>query len=310
MISPSLEEVHSLLLKLTLAVSIGALSLAAQSGSGLALAGYGYQIPQTAMLAAPGQLLVVSVYGLQTKIPNSVFVGGPDHEVNGISVSLTQEGQSPVPVGLYGYQQNPCSGHVSGCQPMTSLTVQIPFELGQISASGLLPALEIRDNGAAAGQVPILPVTDRVHILNSCDAVMLSVILSYQAPAGTCAPIVQHGGYGPLVTVYSPTAPGETLSMFLYGMGATDGPFQSRPTLPFTLTYDYRANAPGTRTTSGGEPATMVEHIFDALYQVNFVVPAPPGPLVACGPGVTSNLTVSLNGPASMDSARLCVQPQ
>lgn len=296
-------------LKLTLALSIGALSLAAQSGPGLALAGYGYQIPQTAMQAAPGQLTVVSVYGLQTKIPSPVFAGGPVSQLSGISVSLTQEGQSPVPVMLYGLQQSPCPGHVSGCQSMTSITVQVPFELGQISSSGVLPALTIQENGSTAGQIPILPVSDSLHILNSCDPTLIYYSLSAEVPTGACAPMVLHA-HGPLVSAASPAIPGETLIVFVYGMGATDTSFRGQPTLPFTLTYDYRANAAGTRTTSGGEPVTMDAYTFAGLYQVNFVVPSPPGPLAACRPGVASNLTVSLNGPASMDSARLCAQPQ
>jgi hypothetical protein len=123
--------------------------------------------------------------------------------------------------------------------------------------------------------------------------------------------------HGPLVSASSPAVPGETLIMNVYGMGMVNDAFWSycncnttRPVQPFTLTYDFRPNATGARSNTG-EPADIDAYTLDGLYQVNFVVPPLPSgaPVPACGSGVESNFTVSLNGPASMDAARLCVQP-
>jgi hypothetical protein len=215
----------------------------AQTSPGLALAGYGYSIPQAAVIAAPGELVVVSVYGIGTRVPNPLFGGTPKMQLGGLSVTLTQAAEpKSVPVPLFGIQQTPCAGHITGCLPSTSLTVQIPFELGDISASGVLPSLTTAEGGVATGQVPILPVTDSLHILNSCDNTLIYYSLSAEVTHGQCAPMILHA-HGPLVSASSPVVPGETLIMNVYGMGMVNNAFWSycncitnRPVQPFTIT--------------------------------------------------------------------------
>ncbi len=96
-----------------------------------------------------------------------------------------------------------------------------------------------------------------------------------------------------------------------------DDPFgRFEPVQSLDLHFDYRPNAPGSRAVPGygltGKPLLAVGAPWGGLYQVNFIVPPPPaGTILAeCdGKIIRSNLTVTLSGINSFDSASFCVRP-
>jgi uncharacterized protein (TIGR03437 family) len=305
-----------------LALSLTAMpSLWAQNANGLALAGYGYDVPKSVVVAAPGQVIVVSVYGIHTVIPIPLGDNSLPKQIGGMSVTLTQpHGPSPLPVSLFGIQQTACPPQTA-CAPVTSISLLMPFELiPETPALGAVPPLlTIQENGTTTGQIQVLPVPDSVHMLNSCDQTLIYMSAASELPRGTCAPMVLHA-HGPLVTAQHPAAPGEILVMFAYGLGATEPlPSSAHCCLlltveKFDLNFDFRPNAPPTRNVAGtgiGGIPLFTGLIFGGVYQINFAVPlfpdgkAPP----PCGTDrVTSNLTVTLSA-SSVDAAQLCIAP-
>ena len=89
-------------------------------------------------------------------------------------------------------------------------------------------------------QFPILPVSDKVHVINSCDESLIYYSVFGSEDACTSAVVRPRGG---LITPRNPVHPGEPLVAFAYGMGdATPSPvsvpFQAGLTKqPFILRY-------------------------------------------------------------------------
>ena len=125
-----------------------------------------------------------------------------------------------------------------------------------------------------------------------------------------------------LNSLYNLAHGGDQLAMWAYGLGAKteqspqccNSPEQlAKPVQQVTFNFDYQANAPASRAMPGlGQTAdpTFAAYVGGGVYQLNFVIPAPPADLPACdGVKVKSNLTVTVTGPNSQDAAQLCVAP-
>lgn len=284
--------------------------------TGITVAGFGYRTPADTIVAAPGQVLTVSVFGVATRIPATivpVLTNGLPMEVNGISADFVQ-GPVTVQLGIRAVQQTPCPT-TGACSPATTLTIQIPYELDP--ASSAKASLRIKEGGATVATVALQPVTDHVHVINTCDQTGIFLSLAADVPAGSCVPMVMHP-HGPLVSFSAPAVPGETVVVWAYGMGAIDHPIPDACCVtpdqyplavqPVTVNLSY-ANAgefPLRRlTTVAPSYAGMVG---SGLYQVQFVVPPVPANFRPCT-GEVGNLTILVSGPTSADSAQVCVQP-
>jgi hypothetical protein len=284
----------------------------------ITLAGYGYSIPSGAVVVAPNQLMTISLYGIRARIPAPVvglFLNGAyPTQLAGISVILKQGADTPV--GIRAVQQTPCLGGPSPCSPITTLTVLVPMVLRTDQGTAAIPFFEIAENGVIEAEIPLLPVSDSVHIINSCDQTLISVGIFFSLPTAACFADVQHASGAP-VTSGDPAAPGETLMMWAYGLGAVIGPPQPffNPALEqtFLLDFNFRPNAPASPPVQGfgitGTPV-FAGSAGAGLYQINFAVPQPPAGTPLCdGVRVRSNLTVTLTGRNSQDAAPICVKP-
>jgi uncharacterized protein (TIGR03437 family) len=269
----------------------------------ITLAGYGYAIPQGAVVAAPNQLMTISLYGIRARISAPVvglFNGAYPTQLAGITVTLKQGADTPV--GLRAVQQTPCLGGPSPCSPITTLTVLVPPQLTISHDAAAIPFFEIAENGVIEAEIPLLPVTDNIHIINSCDQTLISVGI-FSALNGACVPAVQHADGG-LVLRSNPAAPGETLMMWAYGLGAVQ---------TFALDFNFRPNAPASPPVEGfgitGVPVFSGSR-GAGLYQINFIVPQPPAGTPLCDASkIRSNLTITLSGFNSQDGAPICVKP-
>src|SRR5947209_1014323 len=138
------------------------LAAVAHAQTGFPVAGFGYRTPANAVTAAPGQVMLVSTFGVVARIPNPIFpVAGPDgypSVIQGISIDFVQ-GPLTVALQIRGVQQTVCP--VAGpCSPATTFTIQIPFELNPDSR---FPAvLRVNESGAATTEVALNAVTDSV----------------------------------------------------------------------------------------------------------------------------------------------------
>src|SRR5258706_13236980 len=121
--------------KLSLVLVLSLIAIA-EAQTGVTVAGFGYRNPSNTVLAAPGQILLVSVFNVVTRIPEPVFpvaTNGFPTEVRGVSVDFVQ-GPVTVQLQIRGIQQSPCPRSGS-CSPATSLTIQIPYELNPNSSA-------------------------------------------------------------------------------------------------------------------------------------------------------------------------------
>jgi hypothetical protein len=292
----------------------------------ITLAGGGYAPPRLAQDAAPGQLLVVYLFGIQTNIPvaqlGTLPLGSsiwPDN-IDGVSVDLVQGNPAEItPVQVRGIQQAQCP-QPQACSPITGITIQVPFSIhtDYLAKGEPVPQLRIGENGAVVGAVMLRPVSDSVHVIGTCDNTLIFLSAAFDIPQGFCVPMVMNGQR--LDTLTNPSHVGDTLAMWLYGLGATTpGPGPDlinnlpKPIQQFRLNFDFRPNATGSPAVAGfglTDSPRFVAYLGAGLYQINFTVPAIPAGVPLCdNVRVKSNLTVTVSGSNSFDAAQICVAP-
>lgn len=305
-----------------LIASIGGL----QAQNAITLAGGGYGSPHLAQDAAPGQLLVVYLFGVKTNIPAAQLGALPlgsstwTNNIDGVSVHLVQGNPAEVtPVQVRGIQQAQCSP-TQACSPITGITIQVPFTIHtDYQAKGEpAPELRISESGTPVGGVTLRPVSDYVHVIDTCDNTLIFLSAAFDYPAGFCQPMVMNGQR--LDTPLNPSHGGSLLAMWLYGLGATvPGPGPDlidnlpKPVQQFQLNFDFRPNATGSPAVAGfgvTDSPRFVAYLGAGLYQINFVIPPIPAGVPLCdGVKVKSNLTVTVSGTNSFDAAQICVAP-
>lgn len=292
------------------------------------IVGAGYT-PAVPIVVAPGQIVTVFVTGFASfATPVSATTVPLPYKLSGISAVLLP---GPVPVPILNVSSvNTCLFNVPvpglSCGTVTGVTVQIPFELELNTGSEAPPAvsyLTISDDSGHSGSVRVLSEYDQIHVVGTGNFIVPAV-----------NGVVTHAD-GTAVDSIHPAKPGEEVVMYAFGLGkytpavitgaASPSPAAST-TEGFRLNFDYRPNAtasPGTVLyNSSSAPTPLFAGLtpgFVGLYQINFVVPAPAGPLSPCvsagsvGSGVSpfvavwSNLTVTLVGAVSFDGAAICV---
>jgi hypothetical protein len=300
---------------------------AAQQGPAagtIVLAGGGYQIPAMSLAVAPGQVIVFHMTGITTAINgNVVATPGPNGlptVLDGISVDLIQgQAGTVTSLPLTALYQAHC---IDPCSPVTGITLQIPFTLESNYGTNNdpAPALRVSENGTPVGAVSLAPVSDNLHVINTCDDSQVNVPAAVSVPADVCAPAVMVGDA--LNSLYDLAHGGDELAVWLYGLGAITAqapgccvtPDQlSKPVESFQLSFDFRPNAPAFPVTPGfGLTAAplFAAYVGGGQYQINFAVPTVPAGLPACdGVTIKSNLTVTITGLNSYDAAQLCVAP-
>ena len=201
--------------------------------------------------------------------------------------------------------------------PPTSATLQIPFTLHSdyVARGEPYPQLRVSENGTLVGAVLLLPATDSVHVLNTCDRTGIYISAAYSAPQDICVPAVMASGK--LSTLDILAHAGDQLAMWLYGWlispatGGAQPEDLAKPLQNYRLNFDFRLNAPASPAVSGfgmtAAPA-FAAYTGGGTYQVNFIVPpVPPGTPACDGVKVKSNLTVTVTGANSFDAALLCV---
>ncbi|MEP7367857.1 MAG: hypothetical protein ABI972_31735 [Acidobacteriota bacterium] len=281
-------------------------------------AGAGYRTPPNAVEAAPGQVIIISVNGAQTRVADPIFgifdpFAGMSPIVAGFSAQLVQS-TGRTPAGIYGVSQSSCATTTVPCVPVTNITLIVPFALLDTQKVNGVAVLEVKEGNNVLANVPVRAVSDKVHVITSCDDTLIyySVFGEQDISSCTAAVVRPRGG---LILPSRPVHQGEPLVAFSYGMGeTTPSPASGAAFIPgltkqpFVLRYAvaggpvYWAQAP-----DGVSLAT-----FNGTYEVHFTVPPLPDntPLPACGEkGVYGNMTVTLSGIHSTDKFELCVTP-
>ena len=133
---------------------------------------------------------------------------------------------------------------------------------------------------------------------------------------------------GTLVSASNPATVGEEIVLYALGLGATNPAVPTGQATPSAapaafvseVNIDNQANAapskgiPLSLTACSTTPTCPFTPVFAGLspgsvglYQVNFVIPSALQPMFACGPGIASNLTLTIVGLTSFDGAGICV---
>lgn len=318
-------------------------SIWAQSGA--SIVSLGYQTPRLP-LVAPGQVLHLSLHGLTTSFDSTQVaptIPIPT-SVNGLSVSLLQSGSSvPIlvpllrgPGGLGSCNRGIAAGlipagNLVGCSSDDTtydLTVQIPYEIKAnppgidnigcastpCQASLNDAVLTITEKSGPGLSLRVFPVMDQVHILNSCADNVATITLGGISIYSTyaCYPVIAHGDYS-LVSAGSPAKPDEVLMAYAFGLGLPDTPVTTVSATPaggVSVTRPFTISFAGVTALGASHPDYVGLVGSNAgLYQINFRVPQVPAGLPPCDAQHPSNLTMTIQGTASVDQASFCVQP-
>jgi hypothetical protein len=306
---------------LTIVASSACGTVLAQTMAPALLAGSGYAAP-TAVQAAPGQILTISLYGISARTlePFHVYDSSGKYTMlnSGISVLLFQSAEpKQVPVAVYAVQQTKCTEADLGCVPVTVLTIRLPFELqipivpgnvclrGTACGNGGSALLRVFDQTTSVGDLALMPVRDNIHLLNSCDQTLMPVSALSGVALTNCIALVQHTN-GQLVTKEKPASIGEVLIAWAYGLGTTSPLPPNNPMVisvgpPITIlegqlmlttqTFDVGFTLqPNVALSRPADSLAITHPVFagfrDAvgLYQVNIAMPAvlPKGPFIPC----------------------------
>jgi hypothetical protein len=118
-----------------------------------------------------------------------------------------------------------CAQRVSVPCPFTHVTVQIPTEPTCVP-TGQLPnectqgtaviVLNVEQNGVTGQNFPVIVASQNPHIITACDPI-------FGGPGGYCTPYVTHAD-GSIVGVdcNNPVKPGETVVLYMVGVGPTN----------------------------------------------------------------------------------------
>ena len=283
-----------------------------------------YRPLQRAFRVSPGQVVTLRIAGLSGSRVPTEFQGDYPIAIEGVRVVVRVSSAEPIYSRMVGVTAEECTQGPSGCDPTSTVTAQIPFELGRLLGSSGEgagnPILTVESLGARVVSIPLEVVTDQIHILNNCDETAIFVGIFSTVPQNRCTHAVQHLDAS-LVTADNPATAGETIMLWVLGAGMPGANALQGSPETFDLryvpsvTFDYRPNAAVSPPRSGKltNPAlTAYTFARTGLTQITFVVPSPPagGTLRACDAGtVQSNLTVTLSGPESHDGAAICVRP-
>jgi hypothetical protein len=302
---------------------------AAYSQGGGAIAKLGYSEPER-VIVAPGQVVTIFATGFSDRVSAPVLADGRQAvtSLGGVSAVLSINGGIPAKLPVLALRSvSPCIRPDPDCATYTAVTVQLPYDIPVNrpytgAAKWYAGMLSVSDNGAITTGIVVNPVPDSIHVLSGCDVAALD--------GSTCIPtgVVRHSDGARRVTNENPARPGEEVTVYAFGAGATsppvapgqatpEGTYSARQT--FRLLFDFRPNAgaspcreavdcgPSTQANASLVPGSV------GLYAIRVKVPPVPAQLVSCdsaAPGVSvisSNLTITVVGATSYDAAPICV---
>jgi uncharacterized protein (TIGR03437 family) len=306
--------------------SIFALSLslyAQQSQPGpVVAAGY---TPPAPIAVAPGQVITLFARAGAGSQPGQTIVADAaplPTTLGGFSVLLEQTvSPDPIQLPLFAvFSLDNCYGLVpSVCTPLTAITVQIPWQLRPNLPRSTRPenfaVLRIAHNGVQGESFPLNPVSDAIHVVTTCDTTMPPVIGREPERTGPCRTLLTHLD-GELVTPANPAKAGETVVVYLVGLGAVSLNQQNGQAAPGPLALDgIRATFQFGVDLAPRDPVTPNLALNYAgvtpgqvgLYQISFAVPVLPEGAEPCLSAASSNITVSFGRAVSFDGASFCV---
>jgi uncharacterized protein (TIGR03437 family) len=276
------------------------------------IVGSSYSLPES-LKGAPGQIVTIYVTNVAIGLTEPLRAEATPlpTRLGNISVSLNR---SDVFLPLISIQP---LGNIA------AITLQIPYNLSFRAEDIRQRFLIVHEGDKASDPVFLETMTNRIHIVSTCDAIFIT-------RADSCQPVITHGD-GRLVSQRDPARAGEALIAYALGLGDTNPSASTgvpaaqpaQPRTPVELSFDFTPNAPpvDVRRLMGATVRPLYVGLVPGLiglYQINFTVPDIPRQVARCGGSTLSNLTVSmgqlpvpnaLGSPGSFTGAGICVQP-
>ncbi|HEX5226163.1 MAG TPA: hypothetical protein VFW44_00565 [Bryobacteraceae bacterium] len=267
---------------------------------------------------APGQ--IVTIFGTGFPVPSDPVIAQKiplPTVLGGISALLRQTiGPQQISVPMISVAPVGNCTALTNCAPMLAVTLQVPAELTAYPPGSLGPpntaTLTISDQSGDTASIAIAANLDSVHILTPADAGL----------ASSTSSVITHAD-GSLVTSEKPATAGEELVAYATGLGSTTPNVVAGAITPSPapkannspqLSFNFAPNAPAWNNVIEQPTIIVSAAVFAGLspqnvglYQLNFVVPAPPSTTVPCSTDVRSNVTMTVIGSASFDGAPFCV---
>ena len=305
------------------------------------LAGAGYSSPAP-FLIAPGQVITLFVRDVPPDASGQLRVAQADAArppaiLAGLSVRIAQIESFAQQAPIFAVKQENECGQSGAADPaclLTSIKLQIPFEVsGDVTVTESRQAIyapvaqiAIGVDGRAGRTFPAQPVPDNAHVLTACDNTWDT------NPSTACDRLIYHLDGTP-AGVNSPATWGETLKVYVYGLGVTAPKVQTgvaspsgaavtdlfgnpRVLVPFQLnflnTISYGPRGPVTNLTND----TTLLAVASAelvpgqigVYQVSVVLPPAPADSYPCGGDVRSNTLLTIRTSQGTEGIGLCVQ--
>jgi uncharacterized protein (TIGR03437 family) len=277
-------------------------SISAQTAATLESAGYA--APGAPIPVAPGQVVTLFFRGIgpladgslrnaQAKtVPLPTVLGGLSARIVQLQVSL------PI---FSVRQENDCTGgQVNPACLLTSLRVQVPFYL-QAEMELVLVV-----DGQASRSFLLSLVTDNAHVITSCD-------LTWDTNwTSICTRLAFHAD-GSTVTEKAPAHPGETIVVYLWGLGATSARVPTGEVSPPGAIVNQIPGAPAVRARfldgplvtltarpaffsqeDATDPGSAIDYAGltpgqVGLYQLNIPIPKSLNPSTTCGDPILAN---------------------
>ncbi len=320
----------------------------AQSTAILIAAGYSTPAP---LQVAPGQVMTFFLRNI-SPLPNGDLRVAQASTVplpktlGGLSLRISQGQSAAVDVPIFAVrQENDCdnSANNSACL-LTLVKVQIPFEITApaqepVGSGPPLPPLPpaplaqfiVNVDGQPSRVFPLQPVPDNGHVLTSCD------IAWDTKSTSVCGRQAYHANGHP-ITGSEPAMPGETITVYIFGLGQPSGAVATGDVSPsgtpltgfsgrvralfdnFVNAPSYLARFPGAdEAPSLASPYVLSPIAFDGLtpgqigmYQLNTPVPQSlqlAGPCGGLNGFIQTNATLHIGTPMGTELIAICVQP-
>jgi uncharacterized protein (TIGR03437 family) len=287
------------------------------------LSAVGYATPAP-IAVTPGQVVTLFFHGV-APLPSGSLRSAEAKAVplptalGGLSVHVSRP---PVNFPIFAVrQQSDCAdGQVNQACLLTSVRVQVPFDLQPVKE------LVLEVDGQASRSFLLTQNTDNAHVLTSCD-------LTWDTNwTSSCNRLAFHGD-GSIITEKSPARRGETIVVYLWGLGRTSPSVPSGEPSPAGVLMSHGPGIPGVRvkfldgprpsltaipafyspeeSVDPGEPIEFVGLTAGqvGLYQINVAIPQSLTPRTSCGdpiPGET--ITIAANAVLHVTTAYVGTQ--
>lgn len=319
--------------------TISALFAQSPAPTGSVLVDAGYSRPTPPELA-PGQVITLFFRGVKPladgKLRSAQAEKTPLPEtLAGLSVRIEQADpptsvRAPI---LSVRQETECGAtqSVTSTCLLTSVRVQIPFELSVVPASSdhnsAVPVarLILEEDGQLGNVSAVQPVAWNGHVVTSCD-------MAWDTnPASTCSRVAYHADGKP-VDRNHPAKSGEIISIYAYGLGPTWISAETGKPSPegaevvmsgVRRVWASLRNEPVNASDSlprffdaaaSDDAKTVIEWVGltpgqIGLYQLNLAIPVDFKPLIPCGPEVHSNAAAWVTTSRGSEVVPFCMIP-